>query len=107
MQIEQQKLQMQQMIAQHEQEMQYRMKQEDNQTKILVAEINARAESERMAIINHEDGLTKVQQLELEQDKLAETKRQFDAKLALDKQKEKDDVRIKEKQIAKASTKKS
>ena len=107
MQIEQQKIQMQQMIAQHEQEVQYRMHQEDNQTKILVAEINARAEAERMAIINHEDGLTKVQQLELEQDKLAENKRQFDEKLALDKQRQKDDARLKEKQIAKTAAKKS
>jgi len=107
LQIEQQKIQMQQAIAQHEQEMAYKMHQEKLETQIQVALINSEAEKERMEIINHEDGLTKVQQLELEQDKLAETKRQFDAKLALDKQKEKDDVRLKEKQINKQAAKKS
>ena len=106
MQLEQQKLQQQAQIEQMKQEMEYRMHQEDNQVKILVAQINSQAEKERMEIINHEDGLTKDQELEIERRKIELSAQQFKDKLALDKQKHQDDVRLKEKQINKQSSKK-
>ena len=82
------------------------MHQEDNQVKVLVAQINSQAEKERMEIINHEDGLTKGQELELERKKIEQSAQQFKEKLALDKQKHQDDVRLKEKQINKSTAKK-
>ena len=42
----------------------------------------------------------------IEREKMTEAARQFDAKLALDKEKHKDDVKLKEKQINKAVAKK-
>jgi hypothetical protein len=86
---------------------QYQMHQEDNETKILVAQINGQAEAERLAIINHEEGLTKGEELALEHEKLAQTAKEFEAKMQQDKakleletQKHKDDVKLKEKQIS-------
>ena len=110
LQIEQQKIQMQQMIAQQQEEMQYRMHQEDNATKVQVALINAEAESQRFALMNHDNDEANT----LEREKIAENARQFDAtlkqndkKLDIERQKQKDDARLKEKQIAKTAAKKS
>ena len=104
LQIEQQKIQMQQMIAQHQEEMQYRMHQEDLENKIVVANINSEAERLRMAILNHDNDEANT----LEREKIAENARQFDAtlkqndrKIEIERQKQKDDARLKEKQIAK------
>jgi hypothetical protein len=109
MQIRQQELQMKQIIAEHEKEVEYKMHQEDNETKILVAQINAQAEAQRFAMMNHDNDEANT----IEREKLAETARQFDAKikqdnakLELEKQKAKDDARLKEKQINKQSTNK-
>ena len=103
MQLEQQKLQMQQIIAQHEQEMQYKMHQEDNETKLLVAEINSRAEELRMSIMNHDNAEANT----LEREKIAENARQFDKSLAFDREKLKADTEVKKQQINKSTTKKS
>ena len=104
--LQQQQMQINAQLAEQAKQLEYQMHKEDNETKLQIAIINGKAESERMAIINHEDGLTKVQELELENKKVEENARQFDAKLALEKQKQKDDVRLKEKQINKSNTKK-
>ena len=110
LQIEQQKIQMQQIIAQHQQEMQYQMHSEDLENKIIVAQINSRAEELRMSILNRDNDEANT----LEREKIAENARQFnetlkqnDRKLELERQKQKDDARLKEKQIAKSATKKS
>jgi len=112
-QLEQQKIQMQQMIAQQEQELQYKMHQEKLENNLLVAQINSEAEAQRFAMMNHDNEEANA----LEREKMSEQARQFDAqlkekskqftdRLALDKQKQKDDARLKEKQINKQSTKK-
>jgi hypothetical protein len=95
MQLEQQKLQQQAQIEQMKQEMEYRMHQEDNQVKILCAQINSQAEADRLALMNHDNDEANV----LEREKLAEQARQFNAKLDLDKKKQSDDARLKEKEI--------
>lgn len=100
-QIQQQQLQQQQQIAQQQQDLQYRMHKEDNETKILVAQINSKAEADRLALVGGSDALSQQQQLQLEQEKLSENARQFDAKLALDKQKQADTIRIQERQLNK------
>lgn len=108
MQMQQQQMQMQAQMEQAKMQQEYQMHQEDNETKIVVAEINSQAESQRFAMMNHDNDEANV----LEREKLAETARQFneklkqdDKKLELDKQKQKDDARLKEKQINVAKTK--
>lgn len=99
MQLQQQQMQQQAQISQQQQELQYRMHQEDNETKILVAQINGEAESARLALMNEEKGLTQAEEYEFKNKQLDLDAKQFDAKLKLDTQKHKDDVRIKEKQL--------
>lgn len=99
MQIQQQQIQVQQQIEQAKMQLQYKMHQEDNETKILVSQINSVAEQQRMEIINHEDGLTKGQELALEREKLNQEAKQFDAKLAFEREKLKEDARLKEKAL--------
>lgn len=107
MQLQQQQLQQQAQAEQQKQQMEYQMHQEDNETKILVAQINSRAEEMRMSLMS---GDTEGQNA-LESKKIDEQVRQFDAKmehekqkLSYDQQKHKDDVRLKERQLAKSST---
>ena len=103
--IRQQETQANLQLEQQKREMEYQMHREDNEMKILIAQINSQAEADRLALMNHEDGLTKGQELELEREKLSQSAKEFDAKLALDKEKHKDDVRLREKQIAKGTGK--
>ena len=102
MQLQQEQMQQQAQTAQAQQEMQYKMHQEELENNILVAQINSEAEKERMAIMNNDAEKDKA----LERDKFSEEVRQFNENLSLQKQKQKDDVMIKEKQI-KASLQKS
>jgi hypothetical protein len=83
---QQQQMQLQQ--QQIEQEAQFKQMQlqqtdtlnsRDNETRILVAQINSQAESDRLALMNGDD------ESALNREKLEETKRQFDEKLKLDK----------------------
>jgi hypothetical protein len=85
------------------------MHQEDLENKIVVANINSEAEKLRMAILNHDNDEANT----LEREKIAENARQFDAtlkqndrKIEIERQKQKDDARLKEKQINKVAAKK-
>ena len=102
-QLQQQQMQMNAQMEQQKQQLEYQKHQEDNETKILVAQINGVAEQQRMAILNHDNAEAN----DIEREKMQEEARQFDAKLKLDQQKQKDDVRLKEKQIAKVGSKKA
>ena len=102
-------MQMNAQLEEQRQQMEYQMHSEDNQTKILVAEINSKAEAERFALMNHDNEMAN----DFTQQDINEKKRQFDAKmqqdakkLELDKKKHQDDVRLREKQINKSTTKK-
>ena len=101
-QMQQQQMQMQAQLEQAKMQQEYMMHQEDNQTKILVAKINGVAEEQRMSIMNHDNSEANA----LEIAKREEEARQFDAKLKLEQQKHQDDVRLREKQINKQTTKK-
>ena len=101
-QMQEAQLQQQAQIAQAQQDLQYKMHQEELENNILVAQINAEAEKERMAIMNNDAAEDKA----FEREKLSEEARQFDANLSFLKQKQRDDVKVKEQQI-KASLKKS
>lgn len=95
LQMQQQELQMKQQMEQQKMEMEYRMHQERLQTQIMVAEINSRAEENRMVILNHDNAEAN----DLEREKIAENARQFDKKIAFEKEKLQTDAAIKEKQI--------
>lgn len=103
-QMQQQQIEANAQAAERQQQMQYQMNQENNQTKILVAQINSQAEADRLQLMAGDT----TGQNALESKKIDESIRQFDAKMALenrkldkDLQKHRDDVRLKEKQIAK------
>ena len=79
------------------------MNQRDNETKILIANIQANS--------NTEDGIEEPEYSQEAKDNLMEKMREFDAKLkldrerlAFDKDKAKTDARLKEKQINKRTT---
>ena len=101
-QLQEHQLQQQAQQAQAEQELKYKMFQEEMENNILVAQINSKAEADRMAIMNDDAAEDKA----LEREKLSEEARQFNENLAFLKQKQKDDVKVKEQQI-KATLKKS
>jgi hypothetical protein len=82
-------------MEQQKQQLAYQMHQEDNQTKVLVAQINGEAEAQRFAMMNHDNDEANT----IEREKIAENARQFNEKLSLDKKKQADDARLKEKQI--------
>ena len=106
LQMQQQQLEQQAQLAQQQQEMQYKMHQEDNETKILVAQINSRAEEQRFAMMQEENGMTREQEVTLKQSELEQRKREFaetlkqnKAKLDLEVKKHNDDVALKRQQL--------
>lgn len=105
-QMQEAQLQQQAQQAQAEQELKYKMHQEELENNILVAQINSKAEADRLQLMGGSDAMNMSQKLALEKEKLSEEARQFDANLSFLKQKQKDDVKVKEQQI-KASLKKS
>ena len=100
-QLQQQQAELQQRAqqAQMEQEIAYKMHQEKLENELLIAQINSRAEEQRMELMGGSDAMTMQQKFQLEKDKLSENARQFNDKLALDKKKQADDARLKEQQI--------
>lgn len=91
-----QQLQQQAQLEQARLDREYQMHQEKLENNLLVASINSDAESARLSLMNHDNDEANT----LEREKMAEERRQFDAKLALDKKKQADDARLKEKEIA-------
>ena len=109
MEIQQMQIQQQAATEQAKMEQEYKIHSEDNETKILIAEINSQAEADRLALINkdyaEEDIYTQKDKAEL-----AEQIREFDLRLKLDreklayeKSKTKKDQALKSKQISKSS----
>ena len=109
MEIQQMQIQQQAATEQARMEQEYKIHSEDNETKILIAEINSQAESDRLALMNkdyaEEDVYTQKDKAEL-----AEKIREFDLKLKFDreklayeKSKTKKDQALKSKQISKSN----
>ena len=109
MQIQQEEIQRRAQLEQAKMEQEYRMNAENNDTKVLVAEINSQAETDRLALMNRdyeeEDVYT-----QKDKEDLTERIREFDAKLKLDneklafeKSKAKKEQELKSKQISKQS----
>lgn len=110
-QIETQQMQIQQQAAteQARMEQEYKINSENNETKILIAEINSQAEADRLALMNkdyaEEDIYTQKDKAELaEQIREFDLRLKFDReKLAYEKSKTKKDQALKSKQINKTS----
>jgi hypothetical protein len=103
---EQQKAQMEQQTEMLKMQQEDMLNQRDNETKIVVATINAQAR--QMDEVNVDNDGIQEPMSEADREKLKESIRQFDARLALDKerlefdkQKAQTDARLKEKQINK------
>ena len=84
--IQQMQIQQQAATEQARMEQEYKIHSEDNETKILIAEINSQAEADRLALMNkdyaEEDVYTQKDKAEL-----AERIREFDLRLKLDREK--------------------
>ena len=93
--LQQQQMQINAELAREAKEMEYKMHTEKLQTQILVAQINSQAEADRLALMNNDNAEANT----LEREKMAEEARQFNAKLELEKKKQSDDARLKEKEI--------
>lgn len=113
LQLQQQQLQQQQQLGEQKLQQEMQMHQEDNETKILVAQINGVAEAERLKMMNEENGITSDQQYVLEQQKLEQEAKEFEAslqkdkeKLEFEKKKHDDDVNLKMKALQQKNTKK-
>ena len=109
MEIQQMQIQQQASTEQARMEQEYKMNSENNETKILIAEINSQAEADRLALMNkdyaEEDVYTQKDKAEL-----AEKIREFDMKLKFDREKlayektkTKKDQALKSKQISKSN----
>lgn len=120
MQQQQQALQLQMQDKQAERDFKDGMNQRDNETKIVVAEINSQAEMAILQLKNHmtvedelNDGVEPDEYSQEAKDKLMEQMREFDARLKLDrdrlefdKQKSKEDLAIKRTKAKSGETKK-
>ena len=58
LQLQQQQLQQQQQLGEQKIQQEMQMHQEDNDAKVLIAQINGVAEAQRLAMMNKEDGIT-------------------------------------------------
>lgn len=113
MQLQQQQLEQNAQIEEAKMQQEYQMHREKMENNLLVAAINAKAEANRLALMNHDNEEANT----LEREKRAEESRQFDAELqqkakeftetlAFNKKKQQDDVAVKKMQINKSTTKK-
>lgn len=107
MQLQQQQMQMAAQQAEAQMQQQDALNARDNETKVLVAQINAQAKLETANLANLANEMNDEEEYSQEaKDKLAETIRQFDERLkldrerlALDKKKVSQDKELKEKQL--------
>lgn len=89
MQLEQQKIQQAAQLKEQEIQSKDALNSRDNETRVLVASIQAQAEKDLYAaeLLQHSNDPTKAQQMKVEEDKIAEDRRQFDKQLELEKAK--------------------
>lgn len=102
MQLQQQQMQLNAQAEQQKQQLEYQINRDNNETKLLVAQINSQAESQRYALMNQGT----VADNDQKERKLNEQVRQFDErmkqqadKLSFDIKKHDDEVRLKERQL--------
>lgn len=108
MQLQQQQMQINAQAEQQKQQLEYQINRDNNETKLLVAQINSQAESQRYALMNQGT----VADNDQKERKLNEQVRQFDErmrqqadKLNFDIKKHDDEVRLKERQLSQKNNK--
>ena len=84
---QQQQAQMQAQLQQAKMEQEYKMNSENNETKIIVAEINSQAEADRLAMMNNDDGIEEPEFTEEARANLLQKMKEFDSKLKLERDK--------------------
>lgn len=99
MQQQQMQLQQQQQIAEMQEEQANKRHQEELENKILIAQIDSKAEADRMALMGGADAMSVQQKFAIEKEKISESARQFDENLALQKKTQADNARLQEKKI--------
>jgi len=106
--LQQQEIAQKAQAEQAKMEQQDMMNQRDNETRIIVSQINSQAEADRLAMMNQDDGIQEPIFSEEAKANLAEKIREFDERikldrerLTLDKDKAKKDAALKSKQISK------
>ena len=97
LQQQQQELEQKAQLEQAKMQQEDTINQRDNETKILVAQINGKAEAERFAIMN--DDPNAQAQIEQSQKELEEKAREFDANLKLNRDKMLQDKELKNKEL--------
>ena len=102
MQLKQQEIQADFQAQQQKMQMEYQMHQEKLQADILIAQINSKAEADRLVLLNHDNAEVN----DIEREKIAENARQFDKKISFDEKKLKADTEVKKEQIKKSNNKK-
>lgn len=110
MQIQQQQMQMNAQVEQQKMQLQYQMNKDNNEAKVLTAQLNAQAESQRYALMNQGT----VADNDQKERKLNEQVRQFDErmkqqadKLSFDIKKHDDDVKLRRQQLARQNAARS
>lgn len=68
-------------------EQEYKMNSENNETKIIVAEINSQAEADRLAMMNQDDGIQEPEVSEESKANLMQKMKEFDEKMKLEREK--------------------
>lgn len=110
MQLQQQQLQLQAQWKEKEMQLKDSINQRDNETKVMVAELQSQGEKDLYAaeLLQHSDDPTAAERIQAQKDKIAEDAREFDAQLAFNKEKlrvqeekNKKDIEIKQKQLNK------
>lgn len=107
LQMQQQQLEQDARQAEAQLEQQYKMHREDNETKVLVAEINSKAEDERFAMMQGGEDITAEQQYRLRQEELRQKIKESDAKmrrederLGFEREKHREELSLKRRQLA-------
>lgn len=105
-QLKQQEMQQNAQFEEQKKQMEYKMHQEDNETKILVANINSKAEADRLEMMNMGNQISGDQKYALDKQKLEQSQKQFEAtlkqnkdKLDFAKQQHQDDIRYKKEKL--------
>lgn len=75
LQLQQQQMEQQAQQEQQRQQLEYKMHTEDNEIKLLTAQINSRAEEQRFAMMQGDNNITADQQYQLKQLELQEKQR--------------------------------
>lgn len=109
LQQQQQQMQMNAQLEQQKQQMEYQMNKDNNEAKLLVAQINSRAEEQRYAMMSGDTENANIltnKKIEAQIDQFNRRQEQEEKRLSFEQRKHDDEVRLKQQQLAKQNTNK-